>query len=81
MAIFELTPRVRLLFTDTDMSGSMDGLKLAMAVRDRCPPICIIATSHNKFVEITDLPDGSMFFSKPYSHGDLMDPMRELLAV
>jgi len=30
-------PAIRLLFTDIDMPGSMDGLKLAAAVRDRAP--------------------------------------------
>eukprot|EP01035_Chromulina_nebulosa_P042709 gene42709-57821_t len=36
---------IRLMFTDIDMPGSMDGLKLAMAVRDRWPPVKIIVTS------------------------------------
>ena len=35
---------IRLLFTDIDMPGSMNGLKLAAAVRDRWPPVGIIAT-------------------------------------
>ncbi|MNE94301.1 hypothetical protein D3C80_1922520 [compost metagenome] len=52
-----------------------------MAVRSRWPPIRIIVTSGHKVVEITDLPDGSMFFSKPYSHDDLIGSMHELLAV
>lgn len=79
--ILEATPRIHLLFTDIDMPGSMDGLKLARAVRDRWPPIRIIVTSGLKVVEITDLPDGSLFFSKPYHHGDLISSLHELLAV
>jgi CheY-like chemotaxis protein len=35
---------IRLMFTDIDMPGGMDGLKLAAAVRDRWPPIKIIVT-------------------------------------
>jgi CheY-like chemotaxis protein len=31
-------PEIRLMFTDIDMPGSMDGLQLAAAVRDRWPP-------------------------------------------
>jgi CheY-like chemotaxis protein len=36
---------IRLIFTDIDMPGLMNGLKLAAAVRDRWPPVRIIATS------------------------------------
>lgn len=36
---------IRIVFTDVEMPGSMDGIKLAMAVRDRWPPIKIIVTS------------------------------------
>lgn len=36
---------IRVVFTDVDMPGSMDGLKLAAAVRNRWPPIEIIVTS------------------------------------
>jgi DNA-binding LytR/AlgR family response regulator len=32
------------MFADIDMPGSMDGLKLAAAVRDRWPPVHIITT-------------------------------------
>lgn len=34
-----------LMFTDINMPGSMDGLKLATAVRVRWPPVKIIVTS------------------------------------
>jgi CheY-like chemotaxis protein len=39
-AIFILETRtdIRVVFTDIDMPGSMDGLKLAEAVRGRWPP-------------------------------------------
>lgn len=71
---------IRLLFTDIDMPGSMDGLKLAAAVRDRWPPVKIIVTSGARTVEITDMPDGSVFFSKPYTHVAVIKSMRELLS-
>jgi len=35
-------PSIRVMFTDIDMPGSMDGLKLAAAVHDRWPPVKII---------------------------------------
>ena len=43
--ILEARPDITVVFTDIQMPGSMDGLKLARAVRGRWPPIKIIATS------------------------------------
>jgi CheY-like chemotaxis protein len=43
--ILERRGDIRAIFTDINMPGSMDGLKLARAVRDRWPPIHIIITS------------------------------------
>lgn len=37
--ILEARDDIHLVFTDIDMPGSMDGLKLAAAVRDRWPPV------------------------------------------
>lgn len=71
---------IRIVFTDIDMPGSMDGLKLAAAVRKRWPPVRIIVTSGARTVDITDLPDGSVFFSKPYDHAMVLGSMREMLA-
>ena len=73
-------PTIRILFTDIDMPGSMDGLKLAAAVRDRWPPVKIIVTSGHRMIEVTDLPDGSVFFAKPYRHDGVVTSIRELLA-
>jgi CheY-like chemotaxis protein len=53
---------ISLIFTDIDMPGSMDGLKLAEAVQKRWPPVKIIVTSGHRIVDITDMPDGSVFF-------------------
>jgi len=44
IAILESRKDIRIVFTDIDMPGSMDGLKLARAVRDRWPPIELILT-------------------------------------
>jgi CheY-like chemotaxis protein len=70
---------IRLLFTDIDMPGSMDGLKLATVVRRRWPPIKIIVTSGARLVEITDLPNGSVFFAKPYIHPAVVQSIQSLL--
>lgn len=60
-----------MIFTDLNMPGSMDGLKLAAAVRHRWPPIEIILTSGVHKLSATDLPERGVFLSKPYDRNDV----------
>jgi DNA-binding response OmpR family regulator len=62
------------------MPGSMDGLKLARAVRGRWPPIKIVTTSGHRIIEATDLPEGGRFLPKPYSPRQISGVLRELTA-
>jgi len=62
VAILEARTDVRIVFTDVDMPGSMDGMKLARAVRDRWPPIEIIIVSGHKRPVDDDLPARAVFF-------------------
>src|SRR3982750_1281587 len=59
--ILEANPAIRVLFTDIDMPGSMDGLKLAAAVRDRWPPIELILTSGKYNPDDDCIPDRGPF--------------------
>ncbi len=65
LEILESRDDISLLFTDIQMPGSMDGLKLAHATHNRWPHIKIILVSGQ--VEVTDAekPDSSRFFPKP----------------
>src|SRR4051812_3349891 len=56
IALLERNSNIRVIFTDIDMPGSMDGLKLARAVRDRWPPVEIILTSGHVHVQTSDIP-------------------------
>jgi len=78
--ILEARRDISVVFTDIQMPGSMDGLKLVRAVRGRWPPIKIVATSGHVGVAQTDLPEGGRFVPKPYSPGQVMDVLRELMA-
>lgn len=66
VAILESRADIRIIFTDIDMPGSIDGMMLAAAVRDRWPPIEIIITSGHRQISDLDLPERSVFFPKPY---------------
>ncbi|MGO4513286.1 response regulator [Bradyrhizobium sp. 2TAF36] len=78
IAILETRLDITVVFTDIQMPGSMDGLKLAAAVRDRWPPIKIITTSGQARISCDDLPDGGLFLPKPYNAAQILKTLREL---
>ena len=80
VAILESRSDIRLVFTDIDMPGSLDGMKLAACIRDRWPPIHIILTSGHMKPSQDDMPAGSMFFAKPYRQDRVIDAMRRMAA-
>ena len=78
IAILETRPDIHVVFTDIQMAGSMDGLKLAHFVRGRWPPVKIIATSGNHVFKEGDLPEGGVFLPKPYSFDSISAVLREM---
>jgi two-component system, response regulator PdtaR len=79
IAILEARLDIHVVFTDVQMPGSMDGLKLAGFVRDRWPPIKILATSGFVKVGPGDLPAGSVFLAKPYRGPEMIATLRKLI--
>src|SRR6185312_486680 len=65
MSILESRSDISLLFTDIQMPGSMDGLKLAHAVHERWPSIKIILVSGQVKPSDAEKPADSRFFGKP----------------
>ncbi len=65
--ILERQRDIRLVFTDINMPGSMDGIRLAHCVRDRWPRVQFIVTSARLEYGEAELPRGSVFIGKPYS--------------
>jgi CheY-like chemotaxis protein len=78
VAILETRSDIALLLTDINMPGSMDGLKLAHAVRNRWPPIKIIVVSSR--VPNSILPTDSRFFVKPYHGEKLISEIHSMMA-
>jgi len=79
IAILKARDDIHLIFTDIHMPGSMDGLKLAHFVRNRWPPVKIIATSGHARITESDLPDGARFLQKPYTATEITSALRELI--
>jgi CheY-like chemotaxis protein len=74
IAILEARQDIHLVFTDIDMPGSMDGLKLAACVRDRWPPVHIIITTGE--ARPATIPANALFIPKPYVGRTVVAAMR-----
>jgi CheY-like chemotaxis protein len=79
IALLDAHQDITVLLTDVTMPGSMDGVRLAHHVRNRWPPIKIVATSGRLGAGEGDLPPGSTFFAKPYSPETVKQAITPLL--
>lgn len=80
IAILERRPDVRVVLTDVDMPGGMDGMALAAAVRGRWPPIEIILISAGTAPSKDEIPARSIFLSKPVRDRDAVQSLRSMIA-
>lgn len=79
MAILEERSDISLLFTDIQMPGTIDGLKLAHAVHKRWPAIKIILVSGKVELSDADKPAASRFFGKPVEARQMVAELREMV--
>ena len=79
LSILESRSDISLLFSDIQMPGSMDGLKLAHAVHDRWPAIKIILVSGQVKLSDADKPADSRFFGKPLEVKQMIAELQEMV--
>ena len=73
-------PDVRVLFTDVNMPGTLDGLDLARETHARWPDIKLVITSGRPRPADKAIPDDGRFVAKPYSPDSLVGEIRKALA-
>jgi CheY-like chemotaxis protein len=78
IALLERRKDIRIVFTDINMPGSMDGLRLAHAIRNRWPPIELVLTSGHMQVRSEEMPARGLFLGKPYKPSELVQLVRLL---
>src|SRR6478752_8942380 len=79
IAILESRSDIDLLFTDIQMPGTMDGLKLAHAVHDRWPAIKIVLVSGQVKPSETETPADSRFFRKPLAVDEMISQLQTMI--
>ncbi|WP_066805563.1 response regulator [Sphingomonas asaccharolytica] len=79
LAILDKHDDVRLLFSDVDMPGTMDGLELVRLVHNRWPAIRLLLTSGHRHLKNDSLPDNGEFVRKPWSESVLIQKVQSVL--
>jgi two-component sensor histidine kinase/CheY-like chemotaxis protein len=79
MSILESRSDISLLFTDIQMPGSMDGLKLAHTVHNRWPTIKIILVSGQVKPSDAERPADSRFFGKPLGMQQMITELQAMV--
>jgi len=70
---------IKVLFTDVNMPGSLDGFTLARRVARRWPEIGVLIVSGNVAPAPGEMPEGGRFVSKPYRPATLVRCIRDML--
>jgi CheY-like chemotaxis protein len=76
IAVLETDREIEVVITDINMPGSMDGLRLAAAIRDGWPPIHVIVVTGLAHPLNSELPSGSLFVPKPYRPDEILSAVR-----
>lgn len=71
---------IRVLISDINMPGSMDGVQFAAAARERMPSLEIIVVSGKLRLWPEQLPEGSVFLPKPYDIDRLSETLVRMAA-
>lgn len=79
ISVLEARSDISLLFSDIQMPGSIDGLKLAHAVHERWPNIKIILVSGQINPSVDEKPEDSRFFGKPIDSVQMIAELQDMI--
>jgi CheY-like chemotaxis protein len=80
LALIDAHPEIKVLFTDINMPGPLDGLDLARMVHRRSPGVHLILTSGRPRPLEGAIPDDGRFLPKPYAGETVTRLVAQLLA-
>ena len=79
LKVLEQRNDVRLLFTDIQMPGALDGMDLARQVHVRWPHVLLVITSGQTAPTRAEIPDDGRFIAKPYRASELLGQVDNLI--
>jgi two-component system, response regulator PdtaR len=66
-------PNIRVLFTDIQMPGMLDGIQLARRVHEKWPEVLLLITSGGRQPAKAEIADHGHFIAKPYLPSDVLN--------
>lgn len=78
LRLLEAHPEVRVVFSDVEMPGSLDGLGLARHICQHWPQIGIVLTSGHR-IRVEMIPQEGRFLAKPYDGKALVRQIEAIL--
>jgi CheY-like chemotaxis protein len=78
--VLESRSDVSIIMSDIDMPPGIDGMALVEIIRDRWPVIAIILVSGQMASANVRIPEGGVFFSKPYRSRDVVAALNRFAA-
>lgn len=79
LRVLAARPDVRVVFTDIEMPGSLDGLALAWRIHDCWPRIGVVVTSGRCAIGAGAMPDEDLFVAKPYAAPTLVRQIEKVM--
>jgi two-component system, response regulator PdtaR len=76
--VMKTRPDVRVLFTDVQMPGRLDGMDLARKIHERWPNVLLLITSGGRQPGQDDMPDHGHFLAKPYRVQEVVKEIKAL---
>lgn len=80
-ALIKRHPETRVLFTDINLPGPINGLELARRVGEAHPSIGLVLTSGAERLNDGELPENGAFLSKPYRESELLAVLEQKLQI
>ncbi len=79
LRVLESHHDVRLLFTDIQMPGTLDGMDLVREAHARWPNVLLVITSGQTRPSRAEIPDDGRFVSKLYRAAELFNEVDDLM--
>jgi CheY-like chemotaxis protein len=79
LAELKARPDIKLVFTDINMPGAMDGVELAREIARTRPGLHVILTSGKYLSRADEVPVATPFVTKPYTAHQLIGLMEQIL--
>ena len=77
IALMDANRSIRIVLTDVQMPGTMDGMKLAHHIRDRYPPTLLLIASGEIRPTAAELPTGAVFIQKPFDPRSVLSVIQQ----